>query len=140
MKKQKGMILFFSLIFLMIMTVIGVALAVNSSQSMKMAGAGSDRIAAMTSAQGAQERAIFQSQGVSLDHLKQTLVVENNSLGVTSVFTPQASSSKKCQRSNKPNPKIGCTKLEVSSTAVFGRKGLGLLTVVTGIEQEFIDL
>ena len=56
MKKQEGMVLFFSLIILIIMTVIGVALAVNSSQSMKMAGAGSERVEAMSAAQGAQDR------------------------------------------------------------------------------------
>lgn len=140
MKKQKGMILFFSLIFLMILTVIGVALAVNSSQSIKMAGAGSDRMEAMASAQGAQARAVNQNQGVALINLNGTLSVRDNALGVTSVFSPQASSSKKCLRNKQPNPLIGCTRIEVSSTANFGRKGLGQLTVVVGIEQEFNKL
>ncbi|MGZ0787976.1 PilX N-terminal domain-containing pilus assembly protein, partial [Pseudomonas saponiphila] len=43
MKKQKGIVLFFALIILLLMTIIGVALAVNSTQSMRMSGAGSER-------------------------------------------------------------------------------------------------
>ncbi|MGS0726875.1 pilus assembly PilX family protein, partial [Shewanella sp. 0m-11] len=58
MQKQKGIVLFFSLIVLLIMTVIGVALAVNSTQSIRMAGAGSERVEAVAVARGAQDRVI----------------------------------------------------------------------------------
>lgn len=52
MKRQKGVVLFFALIILIIMTVIGVALAVNSTQSLRMSGAGSERIEAKAIADG----------------------------------------------------------------------------------------
>ena len=45
-KRQQGIVLFFSLIVLVLMTLIGVALAVNSTQSLRMSGAGSERIEA----------------------------------------------------------------------------------------------
>ncbi|MCD8558337.1 MAG: pilus assembly PilX N-terminal domain-containing protein, partial [Shewanella xiamenensis] len=52
MRKQKGIVLFFALIVLLLMTIIGVALAVNSTQSMRMSGAGSERIEAKSIADG----------------------------------------------------------------------------------------
>lgn len=52
MKRQKGVVLFFALIVLIIMTVIGVALAVNSTQSLRMSGAGSERLEAKALADG----------------------------------------------------------------------------------------
>ncbi|MFL7045707.1 PilX N-terminal domain-containing pilus assembly protein [Vibrio cyclitrophicus] len=42
------------MVVLIVMTIIGVALAVNSSQSLRMAGAGGDRISALSKAQGGQ--------------------------------------------------------------------------------------
>lgn len=58
MRKQKGIVLFFALIVLLLMTIIGVALAVNSTQSMRMSGAGSERIEAKSIADGGLEAAI----------------------------------------------------------------------------------
>ena len=55
MRKQKGIVLFFALIVLLLMTIIGVALAVNSTQSMRMSGAGSERIEAKAIADGGLE-------------------------------------------------------------------------------------
>ncbi|GIU45843.1 pilus assembly protein PilX [Shewanella sairae] len=135
MGKQKGMVLFFSLIVLIIMTVIGVALAVNSNQSIKMAGAGSERIEAMTAAQGAQDRVIDINEGTTLINLSSQMVTNDVALGVTNTLEPVGSA---CQRIVKAHGmKIGCNKIDISSTAVFGRNDLGELTVVTGIEQQF---
>ncbi len=56
MKKQQGVVLFFAIIVLLLMTIIGVSLATNSTMSLKMAGAGAERIEALNCAQGELER------------------------------------------------------------------------------------
>ena len=45
-----------------------------------------------------------------------------------------------CQRSTRPNSGniISCRRVEISSTANFGRDNLGQLTVVAGVEQEVL--
>ncbi|QFU21787.1 pilus assembly PilX N-terminal domain-containing protein [Shewanella eurypsychrophilus] len=140
MKKQEGMVLFFSLIILIIMTVIGVALAVNSSQSMKMAGAGSERVEAMSAAQGAQDRVVANNQGATMANIAGTMVVVDAALGVTNTLNPLAAGDVNCQRSTKASSAnlISCRRVEISSSAAFGKKNLGQLTVVTGIEQEVL--
>mgnify|MGYP000093892265 CR=1 FL=1 len=135
MHKEHGMVLFLSLIVLLIMTVIGVALAVNSNQSMKMAGAGAERVEAMTAAQGAQDRVISVNGGATLIILASTMVTNDTQLGVTNILEPIASGCKR--RETAHGASIGCNRISVSSTAVLGRNDLGQLTVVTGIEQEF---
>ncbi|WP_076407825.1 PilX N-terminal domain-containing pilus assembly protein [Shewanella sp. UCD-KL12] len=140
MRKQQGMVLFFSLITLIIMTVIGVALAVNSSQSMKMAGAGSERVEAMSSAHGAQDRVVANNQGATIANLAGTLVINDAALGVTNTLTPLAAGDVNCQRSTKASSAnlISCRRVEISSAASFGKKNLGQLSVVAGIEQEVL--
>jgi type IV pilus assembly protein PilX len=139
-KKQQGIVLFFSLIVLVLMTLIGVALAVNSTQSLRMAGAGSERLNAMASAQGAQEKAILANTGNTLTTMTAVLTIVDNELGVSNTFTPLSISDVPCQRNPKgtsPNL-IECRRIEVSSAATFGRSDMGLVTVVVGIEQEVI--
>jgi len=82
-QKQQGIVLFFSLIILVLMTIIGVALAVNSTQSLRMAGAGAERIDAMASAQGAQDKAILANSGV-MATMTAVLTTVDNDLGVSS--------------------------------------------------------
>ncbi len=138
MKKQQGMILFFSLVVLIIMTVIGVALAVNSSQSMKMAGAGSERMQAMAAAQGAQDRVVANNQGATLAHMAATMTLVDTALGVTNTLTLLASEDVPCQRTSRPSSDIECKRIEISSAATFGKNNLGQLTVVSGIEKEVL--
>ncbi|MPY20992.1 pilus assembly protein PilX [Shewanella psychropiezotolerans] len=140
MKKQEGMVLFFSLIILIIMTVIGVALAVNSSQSMKMAGAGSERVEAMSAAQGAQDRVVANNQGATMANIAGTMTVVDAALGVTNTLSPLADGDVNCQRSTKASSAnlVSCRRIEVSSVATFGKKNLGQLTVVAGVEQEVL--
>jgi len=140
MKKQKGIVLFLSLIVLILMTVIGVALAVNSTQSMRMSGAGSDRIGAMASAIGAQDKVIVSQQGKIMANMSAVTTVEDAAFGVINTFTPMVSGDVTCQRSSKASSSslIMCRRVEVSSEAKFGRDGMGRLTVVAGIEQEVL--
>lgn len=142
MKKQQGIVLFFSLIVLIIMTVIGIALAVNSSQSIRMAGAGAERIEAMAAAQGAQARAIDGNKGAVLANIAAPIVDTDTSLGssVTNTLTPLQLQDVGCQRSTKASSSnlISCRRIEVSSVATFGRSDMGQLTVVAGVEQEVL--
>jgi len=140
MKKQKGVVLFFSLIVLMIMTVIGVSLAVNSSQSMRMAGAGSERIEAMASAHGALDSVINANQGAILANLPAGETNAGTMLGVTSTITPLQLDDVSCQRTTKPNSAnlISCRRSEISNVASFGRSNMGQLSIITGIEQEVL--
>nr|WP_280925371.1 PilX N-terminal domain-containing pilus assembly protein [Shewanella holmiensis] len=139
-QKQQGIVLFFSLIILVIMTVIGVALAVNATQSLRMAGAGSERVEAMMSAQGAQDKVIVANQGTTMANMAAVTVANDAALGVTNTMTPMTNGDVSCQRSTKANSAnlISCRRVEISSAAAFGRSQLGRVTVVSGIEQEVL--
>ncbi|MCG9966061.1 pilus assembly PilX family protein [Shewanella cutis] len=150
MKKQKGIVLFFALIVLLLMTIIGVALAVNSTQSMRMSGAGSERIEAKSIADGGLEAAIAANRGPNLATLAN--VTTRTEFGAKQTLTPIpfeldssgnvviGSKDVGCQRSTRPTSGniISCRRVEISSTANFGRDNLGQLTVVAGVEQEVL--
>ena len=148
MRKQKGIVLFFALIVLLLMTIIGVALAVNSTQSMRMSGAGSERIEAKSIADGGLEAAIAANRGPSLATL--TNVTTGTEFGAKQTLTPipfeldasgnvvVGAKDVECQRNSKPTPFIDCRRVEIRSTANFGRDNLGQLTVIMLVEQEVI--
>ncbi|MBE7215623.1 pilus assembly PilX N-terminal domain-containing protein [Shewanella benthica] len=140
MKKQKGIVLFFSLIILLIMTVIGVALAVNSNQSIRMAGAGSERVEAMAAAHGAQDSVIATNAGTLLTNLSPGITPAGTMLGVTSTMSPLQLNDVGCQRNSKASSAnlISCRRSEIISIAAFGRNNLGQLTIVAGVEQEVL--
>jgi len=139
-KKQKGVVLFFSLIILVIMTVIGVALAVNSTQSIRMAGAGSERVEAMAAAHGALDSVIAANEGTVLTDLPAGITPAGTMLGVTSVMSPLQLNDVGCQRNAAASAAtlVSCRRSEISSVAVFGRNNMGQLTVVAGVEQKVI--
>lgn len=141
MKSQQGMVLFVALIVLIIMTVIGVALAVNSGQALRMAGAGAERIEAMSWAQGAQDNAIDVNRGAKLANLTATITDDNKPLNSISEITPLTLGDVNCQRSPRASGAnlIVCKRAEVTTTATFGRKGLGQVKVVSGIEQQVLS-
>jgi type IV pilus assembly protein PilX len=142
LKKQHGIVLFFSLIVLVLMTIIGVALAVNSTQSLRMAGAGTDRLAAMSQANGALDLVI--SQSIVKQFATATVFSNSTELTGTQVIRALPISDPgievNCQRSEKATAAnlVNCRRLEISSSATFGRSGLGQLTVTSGIEQEVL--
>ena len=139
-RKEKGIVLFFSIIILLIMTVIGVALAVNSTQSIRMAGAGSERIEAMANAHGAQDRLIDSNEGKTFATLPANPAdITDSEFPVTSSLN-RLSSGGTCIRpihATEPGL-IACVTIEISSQATFGRNNMGQLTVVSGIEQEIL--
>ena len=137
-KKQQGIVLFFSLIILLLMTIIGVALAVNSTQSLRMAGAGSERMEAMMSAKGSQDRVVALRSDLMVNMVAPTSEVDAE-LGVTNTLTPLVAADVDCQRTTKANSvDIRCRRIEISSTSRFGRNDFGQLTIVAGVEQEVL--
>ncbi|WOT07024.1 pilus assembly PilX family protein [Shewanella youngdeokensis] len=141
MKKQRGVVLFFSIIILLIMTVIGVALAVNSTQSIRMAGAGSERVEAVAHAHGAQDQLIADNRGTNLANLPtQVSTIQDGNFNVESTLTRLTDGDVDCVRSRLASQAslIRCVPIEVSSQATFGRNNMGQITVVAGIEQEVL--
>jgi len=138
-QKQQGIVLFFSLIVLVLMTIIGVALAVNSTQSLRMAGAGAERIDAIASALGAQDKAILANAGIVATMTSVSTTVDNE-LGVSNTLTPLVDGDSDCHRDPKASDprSISCLKAEISSEARFGRSNMGQVTVVVGIQQEVL--
>jgi type IV pilus assembly protein PilX len=135
---QQGMVLFFSLIVLLMMTIIGVALAVSSTQSLRMAGAGSERMEAMIAAKGSQDRVIA-SQSAAMVNIAVPIQTVDAELGVTNTLTPLVADDVPCQRTTKANSvAILCRRVEISSTSRFGRGNLGQLNIVAGVEQEVL--
>ncbi|ABV35811.1 type IV pilus assembly protein PilX [Shewanella sediminis HAW-EB3] len=141
MKKQKGIALFFSLIVLVIMTVIGIALAVNSNQSMRMAGAGSERLEAKAVADGGLTQVIFDNAGASFA----SLAVETTAtaFGSNQVITPLPETGVRdvgCQRTSNATGAnlVSCRRVQITSTVAFGRDDLGSLTVASGVEQQVL--
>lgn len=147
MRKQKGIVLFFALIVLVLMTVIGVALAVNSTQSLRMSGAGAERIEAKALADGAVDSVLLTESAASLATLDKVSTL--HLVSGTQTLTPLPLKSDgtveaknvACQRSSKANGTdlFKCRRIEISSSVNFGRENLGQLTVVTGIEQEVLN-
>jgi type IV pilus assembly protein PilX len=141
MKKQKGIVFFFSLIILVIMTVIGVALAVNSTQSLRMSGAGAERLEAKAIADGGLAQVIADNSGALLANLSAR---KNASVfGGEQVITPLPEASVRdvgCQRTANATGAnlVSCRRVEVTSTVAFGRDKLGTLTVASGVEQQVL--
>ena len=144
MKKQQGMVLFFSLIVLIIMTVIGVALASNSNMSMKMAGTGSERIEARIIANGALDKVIDDNKGTNFANM--TAATTSSVMGETQSMLPLPDNGTvqdvSCQRSSNASSAdlISCRRIEISSSASFGKSDIGNLTVVAGVEQEVLKI
>ncbi|MBR9729535.1 PilX N-terminal domain-containing pilus assembly protein [Shewanella intestini] len=137
-KKQQGIVLFFSLITLILMTIIGVALAVNATQSLRMAGAGAERVSAKSTAIGAQHQVLNDTQGDVMANIVAPIHINNSALNVSSTITPMTNNDVNCQRSSKAYSaaSVSCRRAEVESTITFGRSDYGRLTVVSGVEQE----
>ncbi|WP_299492191.1 PilX N-terminal domain-containing pilus assembly protein [uncultured Shewanella sp.] len=138
MRNQQGMVLFFSLIVLLIMTVIGVAVAMNATQSLRMSQAGSDRVKANIALQGALNTVVMNNEGSTLANLDDPQVIIDAAYNVTSTLTPLYDGDVACARSSRPTAGIECRKIELSSEITFGRGNLAQLTRVSGLEQEVL--
>ena len=123
------------------MTVIGVALAVNSTQSLRMSGAGSDRIEAKAIADGGLAQIIADYSGAELANL--SVEKKANVFGSNQVIIPLPESGVRdvgCQRASNATGAnlVSCRRAEFTSTVTFGRDNLGSLTVASGVEQQVL--
>jgi len=138
MKTQQGMVLFFSLIVLLIMTVVGVAIAMSSTQSLRMSQAGAERVKASVAVQGALNAVVVDNQGSVLANLDEPLAINNPAYQATSTLTPLTEGDVACARSTRPTAGVACRKIEVTSQVSFGRDNTAQLFFVTGLEQEVL--
>ncbi|MBR9726695.1 PilX N-terminal domain-containing pilus assembly protein [Shewanella intestini] len=143
MKRQQGVVLFFSLVVLILMTIIGVALAVHSTQSLRMSGAGSERVAATMKAQGGLNTVIDKSDFYEFSTTNvavQNTTELNGSQQISLMPADDPGIEVSCQRTENASASnlIGCRRIEINSTVEFGRGGYGELTVTSGIEQEVL--
>ncbi len=152
LRKQQGVVLFFSLIILIMMTVIGIALAVNSTQSLRMAGAGAERIDAKAVADGGIADVLLNKTPAFLATMT-AIDNQNTYLGGIQTLTPLPlvddgsgnlivkPENVGCQRSTTASATnlFKCRRIEISSQVNFGRDDLGQITVITGIEQEVLS-
>ncbi|MCG9730003.1 pilus assembly PilX N-terminal domain-containing protein [Shewanella sp. Isolate13] len=141
MKKQQGVVLFFALIVLIVMTVIGVALAVNSTQSLRMAGAGAERVEAKAIADGGLAQVIADNAGARFANLPAVATAEL--FGGSQVLTPLPEAGVRdvaCQRTANATGAnlVSCRRVQITSTVTFGRDNLGTLTVASGVEQQVL--
>ncbi|WP_220746073.1 pilus assembly protein PilX, partial [Shewanella colwelliana] len=118
-----------------------VALAVNSTQSLRMAGAGAERLDAKAVADGGLAQVIADNSGSPLANLaaRQTA----NVFGGAQVITPLPETGVRdvgCQRTSNATGAnlVSCRRAEVTSTVAFGRDNLGTLTVASGVEQQVL--
>jgi type IV pilus assembly protein PilX len=143
LKRQSGIVLFFALILLVVMTVIGVALAVNAGQSLRMAGAGSERMEAKAAADGGLAAVMNATTVATLATLSD---VQNSALfGGEQTLTPLPEGATPenvgCQHSVTASATniIGCRRLQANSTVTYGRDNMGVIEVTQGMEQEVLN-
>ncbi|WP_133406231.1 pilus assembly PilX family protein [Parashewanella tropica] len=147
MKKQKGVVLFFAMIVLLLMTIIGVSLAMNSTRSLRMAGSGVERMEALSISRGAQDLVIKTYSGKKelTDLAGETkLTVSGLPTGksapeVIITAKPLGTVDIGCGRQrNATSNNIGCRRIEINTESKYGREKLGRLVIVSGIRQEVI--
>lgn len=143
MKKQQGTVLFFALIVLVLMTMIGVGLATNAGLSLRMAGTGSERLDAITKVQGAQKSLIADKDVrklvANMIMLKVLPADLGSQLGTKNVLVMLRENTS-CQRSSSASSTnlLRCHRVEITTTAEFGRHKVGKITQVIGVEQEIL--
>ncbi|WKE64957.1 PilX N-terminal domain-containing pilus assembly protein [Gallaecimonas kandeliae] len=145
---QRGLVLFVALIFLLIITILGVALLSNSAMDAKMAGAASDRTEALQAANGVLDDVLMNadtnraflsdassySSGLTIDtSLKDE---DGNARQATVHFDGESS----CPRSEKGTgtDTFVCRHFHDSADVAFGRRNLAKVETTNGISQPLI--
>ncbi|WP_406664372.1 PilX N-terminal domain-containing pilus assembly protein [Gallaecimonas sp. GXIMD1310] len=147
-RTQHGMVLFVALVFLLIITVLGVALLSNSAMDVKMSGAVTDRTNALQTANGVLDdvllnadttRAFLQDLGNYAGGFNVNTGL-SDSTGAPRQATIQFEVEGPCPRAERGTSAgtFVCRHFRDSSQVNFGRKGLGQLTVTNGISQPLV--
>ncbi len=151
-KQQHGIVLFFALIVLILMTIIGVALASNSTQSLQMASSGAERLEAISKVNGSQERFLNQNQGSAvMTDLIAPLLMSDSVMNAKHIIKPVGCNQDEmgnctsqildtdCGRSATGSSAFKCRKIEVSTSAKYGRNNLGTVNICSAIEQQVLQ-
>ncbi|RYV02564.1 pilus assembly protein PilX [Shewanella sp. OPT22] len=125
MQKQKGVVLFFAIIVLLLLTIIGVSLATNSSMSLMMAGSGTERLEALLTAQGKLKNGV---EAIRMgNEVAEDIIIRNDRL--TCPRVGNANSNNQGAVVNK----FICR--EIGATETYGRNDAGQVTVVVGVNN-----
>ncbi len=126
MKQQKGVVLFFAIIVLLLLTIIGVSLAVNSSMSLQMSNAGSERLEVVNEINEQLQNRFLEIQGMDVDQIDALL--PNPDI----IRLPQqVGTARDCTNNNA----FCCVIYEVSQTVEYGKFDIAHPPVAFGIEK-----
>ncbi|GLS82560.1 pilus assembly PilX family protein [Paraferrimonas haliotis] len=144
LNNQQGIVLFFALVVLLILTVIGTSLAVSSGFSARMATTSAERVESLHTINGSQLRLIDEEaakQGESL------FVKGVGTTSVTDANTGVASDIKflvetGCRRSSSASSAstFSCRQSEVASQVSFGKNNRGNIGIVSAVEQPVFNV
>ncbi|GLP97142.1 PilX N-terminal domain-containing pilus assembly protein [Paraferrimonas sedimenticola] len=144
MKHQQGIVLFFALVVLLVLTVIGTSLAVSAGFSARMASTSAERVEAFHMINGAQLRLIEDEASRAGDSRFVTVTgtdqVTDASLNVNSDIEFNIETG--CRRSSTASSAslFGCRHLDVTSRTTFGRNNRGNVAVVSAVEQPVFNI
>lgn len=145
--QQSGLVLFVALIFLLVITILGVALLSNSAMDAKMAGAVSDRTDALQAGNGVlgdvmknanTSRAFLQDLTAYPHQVDTSLTDSSGNARQATVEFKQESSCPRSRNGSSSDVFI-CRHFTDSADITFGRHQLGQLEVVNGVSQPLIS-
>lgn len=149
---QYGVVLVVSLVFLVALTAVAAALMQNSTTDMKMSGATEDKSVALQEVISAADEVIFNelAPGVvnrfalPINGDNFPVVAANLLPGTRTNATAQinvANNSQACPGlsgdNNSSQAAISCNNFRVTTTRNFGRNNRNVITVTTGVSQQF---
>ncbi len=154
-KRQRGVVLVVSLIFLVALTAVAAALMQNSTIDMKMSGASDDKVIAMQSAVSAMDELIFNQVAPNQTNLfARPVLGENFPLNESSLFAspPDKTTAFVVVTNNDYNLEVDCPHAKVASstntftcnmlraqiTKRFGRNNENVILVNSGITQQLL--
>lgn len=126
LRSQKGVVLFFAIIVLLVLTIIGVSLAVNSTMSLNMANAGSERIEAIHEINEGLQNTFAQFRASDVDQID-ALLPDPDIIRLPALV----GTTKECTF----NKSYCCVIYEVSQTVQYGKQNVTHPPMAYGIEK-----
>jgi len=160
-KKQQGVVLIVSLVFLIALTAVAAALMQNTTTDMKMSGASEDKVFAEQCAVSAVDDYIFQQVNGATNDFSES--VNTHKVGDKIISAALTSTKEKCDLkaatlglSNNPymltvkcsrskssnassNQIFDCNYLRIQTSIKYGRNKMSAVEVNSGIEQPLIN-
>lgn len=154
LKKQQGVVLLVSLVFLVALTAVAAALMQNTTTDMKMSGASEEKIVATQSAISAVDEVIFNQVApgqnntfalslVNFPNNNQATLLPGTATGAAAsvnVTNNQFTLEADCPhtRSASSAQVFTCNVLRVAVTRNYGRTGTSVVQVNSGIAQQLL--